>query len=267
MSACYRHWVRLGTAATLVGLLCLAGCSSDPEKDSLFDHEHDLPDHWPAYLGDTAVKMRERLERLDEDGDSRKELFDLVSWAPELAADTSLPEAQWNPIYEASESLRLELLDSEGEWDSGSRQKVEQLCVLIDAAWGQLPEDEKQASRERGHHHHHHHHDDHGDHDHGDHDHDHGDHDHDHGDHDHDHGDHDHDHGDHDHDHGDHDHDHGDHGHHHGEKAHDHEPHDDDHDDDHDEQHSSHQESGPDHAPDDHVEGTSADSRDESKES
>ncbi|MGI9471897.1 MAG: hypothetical protein ACR2NZ_10215, partial [Rubripirellula sp.] len=91
-------------------LLFISGCSSDPEKTSLFDHSHETPGHWPRSLGDTSVKIRERLERLDtKDTSAADELADLVSWVPEFAADTSVSETQWDPIYEASESLRLRL--------------------------------------------------------------------------------------------------------------------------------------------------------------
>ncbi len=191
-----RRWT--ARFAVLWGLGCLfsiSGCSSDPEKTSLFDHSHETPDHWPRSLGDTSAKIRQRLDKLDaEDSTTADELVDLVSWTPEFAADTSMSEQQWEEIYEASESLRLQLEGNKGVWDNENRQKAQRLCVLIDAAWSQLPDEEKQASRLRGHGHSH----DHGhDHDHGHADHDHGhSHDHDHADHDHGHDhNHEHDHG------------------------------------------------------------------------
>ncbi len=202
--------------------VCAGGCSSDPEKTSLHDHSHDTPHHWPESLGDTSTKIRRRLANLKSE-EAASELVDLVSWTPEFAADTSMPEKQWDPIYQASESLRLRLLDNDGTWDDESVQKAESLCVLIDAAWSQLPEDERRAGRFQPHGHHHH------DHDHG--------HGHDHGDHGHDH-----DHG-HSHEHG---HPHGEHGHDHGEHGHGH-----DHDHDHDHAHGDH-DHGHDHDHDDH---------------
>ena len=185
---------QLAVSVTTGCLLWISGCSSDPEQTTLFDHSHETPDHWPHSLGDMSVQIRERLEKLDADDESAAaELVDLVSWTPEFAADTSMAEQEWDPIYEASESLRLRLEDSEGVWDSENRQKAQSLCVLIDAAWSQLPEEERQAGRFQIHDHDHDHHDDHGDHhgDHGDHHDDHGDHHEEHGDHEDEHGDHD----------------------------------------------------------------------------
>ena len=184
-------WMRRSAArwAMSTAFLCtllLVGCSSDPERETLFDHSHEAPDHWPRNLGDATVKIRQRLEQLDaNDSDAASELTDLVSWTPEVAADTSMSEQQWTPIWEASEKLRRGLEKNKGTWDSENRQQVLRLCVLVDAAWSQLPEEERLAVRYQSHGHHHDH--DHGDHDHDDHDHD----DHDHSDHDHDGHDHD----------------------------------------------------------------------------
>ena len=216
-----RRWpTRFAVSMAIGCLLWISGCSSDPEKTSLFDHSHETPDHWPRNLGDTSAMIRERLEKLDvNDSSAAAELVDLVSWTPEFAADTSMSEGQWDPIYEASESLRLRLEDSRGNWDNENRQQAQRLCVLIDAAWSQLPDEEKQTGRLQGHGHTHHHGEDHGhSHGHG-HDHldDHHGHDHGHGHahHDHDQG-HSHVHG-HEHSHQDHDHEHEHkHGHDHG---------------------------------------------------
>ncbi|MEM8668390.1 MAG: hypothetical protein AAGG48_12810 [Planctomycetota bacterium] len=240
---CEPKSLRYGLVLALGCVLTIVGCSSESDKASLFDHDHTLPSHWPLNLSDTAAKIRQRLDQLDGDsGLAAPELVDLVSWTPEFAADTSMPEAEWQSIYEMSESLRLQLENSKGDWDRESRERALELCKLIDKAWDQLPNEERQAERYQGHRHGHGH--GHGhDHGHGDHghSHDHGDghshNDHDHGDgrsHDHDHGAHDHGHGhdedghSHDHDHGAHDHDHGHDGHGHShdggdEHTHDHE--------------------------------------------
>jgi predicted Fe-S protein YdhL (DUF1289 family) len=169
-------------STTLLCSLFLVGCSGDPERETLFDHSHEAPEHWPRNLGDTTAKIRQRLERLDSnDSDAASELTDLVSWTPEVAADTSMSEQQWTPIWEASEKLRQGLEKNNETWDSESRQQVLRLCVLIDAAWSQLPDEERLAVRHQSHRHHH------DGHDHDGHDHDGHDHDgHDHDDHDHD---------------------------------------------------------------------------------
>ncbi len=83
------------------------GCAE--EQDSLHELDHELPPHWPVSLSDAAAKLGERLA-LDssnaKQSEARGELEDLVSWIPEIAADTDLTEAEWLPIYELSETLR-----------------------------------------------------------------------------------------------------------------------------------------------------------------
>ena len=138
----------------MICLVCLSGCSNETEKNSLFDDDHEIPSHWPSNLGEAVVKIRGRLIRLDEQDETvAAELFDLVSWTPELAAETSMSESQWNPIYDASESLRLRLTSNNGLWDAKDRQSAAALCDLIDDAWRKLPEKERQQSFNHGHSH------------------------------------------------------------------------------------------------------------------
>jgi len=158
-------------------VLGVCGCSPEPQQSTLFDHDHAMPSHWPNSLGDLTVQIRRRLELLDVHESCAAELSDLVAWTPEIAADTSMSETQWNRIYEASESLRLRLENSNGQWNREACDQAEQLCVLIDAAWHQLPEDEQRKGIEPHHGHsegHSHDHSD--DHDSGHRDHAHGDH-------------------------------------------------------------------------------------------
>ena len=60
-----RWLARFAVSLALACLLCICGCSSDPDKTSLFDHDHETPRHWPRSLGDTSAKIRERLDKLD----------------------------------------------------------------------------------------------------------------------------------------------------------------------------------------------------------
>ncbi len=96
--------------------LLLAGCGA--EKKSLFEEEHELPQHWPLNLLDAAQKIESGLQRLESDhagsigpqaADSEAELRDLVEWIPEVAADSDLKEEQWIPIYETCEVMRKHL--------------------------------------------------------------------------------------------------------------------------------------------------------------
>lgn len=97
----------------------LTGCFGGPEADRHEPVEHFVPDHWPADLLDAAAKVAQRASALasqptesptDGSGSDRRpmieqELRDVVGWVPEIAADTSLTEAQWMVVHEASEAM------------------------------------------------------------------------------------------------------------------------------------------------------------------
>ena len=51
----------------------------------------------------------------DSRHDPASEIVDLVSWVPEVAADTNLSEADWLPLYHASESLMANLRAAKDE--------------------------------------------------------------------------------------------------------------------------------------------------------
>lgn len=86
------------------------GCVA--EKESLHEMDHELPPHWPVNMEDAAEKIEQRLSQIEvkeSPETTREELSDLIEWAPEIAADTDLPELEWIPIYELSETLRRHL--------------------------------------------------------------------------------------------------------------------------------------------------------------
>ena len=199
--------VLLGMSMLSVWVAC-AGCSQDSSQTKSHVHSHETVNHMPKSLGDLCRKILVRLEEY-QNGDAsdqiKSELTDLVSWAPEFAADTDLSERLWIPIYQASEKLRSSIESDKTRWDQQRVEEIAELCRISEQAWLTLdPEKQIERYQDHGHYEDHGHSHDHHDHDHGDHHHEHGDHDH--GDHDHEHGDHDH--GDHHHEHGDHDHSH-----------------------------------------------------------
>lgn len=110
-----RTIARLMTLMLMLGLA--AGCSQSSTDQAGHDdheeHDHFVPVHWPSDITDIATKIDVRKVALSADGVSsekrrqtlRKELIDIVGWAPEIAADSYLKESEWVPIYE--ESLRL----------------------------------------------------------------------------------------------------------------------------------------------------------------
>ena len=110
-----RTIARLMTLTLMLGMA--AGCSQSSTDQAAHDdheeHDHFVPVHWPSDITDIATKIDVRKVALSADGVSsekrrkvlKKELVDIVGWAPEIAADSYLKESEWVPIYE--ESLRL----------------------------------------------------------------------------------------------------------------------------------------------------------------
>jgi hypothetical protein len=97
---------QLRLSILVIGLV-LAGCGDG--RESLHELAHVMPAHWPSDMADAANKISERLVNLQAASDSsvvREELRNIIEWVPEIAADTDLPEQEWLPIYQLSETLR-----------------------------------------------------------------------------------------------------------------------------------------------------------------
>ncbi|MCA9127598.1 MAG: hypothetical protein KDA51_10020 [Planctomycetales bacterium] len=121
MNRCWRQsQIVCRWGVSLLVVVGLVGCGS--EKQSLYEEEHAVPEHWPSGLIDAANKLDERLLSLQatdlqsadaSESDNREthesQLRDLVEWIPEVAADTDLSEPQWLPIYELCELMREHL--------------------------------------------------------------------------------------------------------------------------------------------------------------
>lgn len=107
------------------------GCNG--EKSSLYgDLDHVMPDHWPSDVTQAGQMMRQRLEKFKSSGDdqqTKSELLDLISWAPEIAADTELAEHHWQTIYDQSEKLQRRL--STGEAPQALATEIEKLSELL----------------------------------------------------------------------------------------------------------------------------------------
>jgi hypothetical protein len=141
------HRTLFRTAVLCTTLVVFAGCGA--EKESTHEDSHEKPAHWPGSLNEAADFMDARLQLL-ETSDSevsvvRDELTDLVTWAPEIAADTDLSEEDWLPIYELSEAVRLHLLP--GDVDPLLIESdFDRLCKLLRDA-GVTVESLRQQSR------------------------------------------------------------------------------------------------------------------------
>ncbi|MDB4759938.1 hypothetical protein OAG34_01845, partial [bacterium] len=132
------------------------GCSKSPSQTDSHEHHHDLANHMPTSLGDLCRKMRIRLQQINNGQTSpvlKSELMDLVSWAPEFAADTDIAESRWIPIYESSEQVRGSIGNQSDQWDQANIAKISHLCQLSEDAWLTLDPD-KRIERYQAHSHH-----------------------------------------------------------------------------------------------------------------
>ncbi|MEZ6089994.1 MAG: hypothetical protein R3C05_18605 [Pirellulaceae bacterium] len=130
------------TLATL--MLCAVGCGDqDTAKTSHFEHDHEVAGHWPADLADAATKLRERLSPSDQSQTTTThvadEIADIVSWVPEIAADTDLSEEDWIPLDNAARSLSANLRATNNELTISSQTQIAALCELIDQSVGKIP--------------------------------------------------------------------------------------------------------------------------------
>ncbi len=136
------------SAFFVVATITCMGCGeTETEKSSYFEHDHEIVAHWPADLGDTALKIRDRVRISKMVKTNRptvaREIIELVSWVSEIAADTELTEEQWIPLDQISQTLFQQLQNDEDPLTPDRCQQLEDLCVQIDAAVKTLSIDEE----------------------------------------------------------------------------------------------------------------------------
>ncbi len=131
----------LSWSCVLIFLLVFgAGCVA--EKKSLHEMDHELPPHWPLHMEDAAKKIEQRLSGSQDKESAEKvyqEVLDLIEWAPEVAADTNLSEADWVPIHELSETLRNHLRSNDISIDD-CREDLERFIALLRESHAKLPD-------------------------------------------------------------------------------------------------------------------------------
>ncbi|WP_259634815.1 hypothetical protein [Stieleria sedimenti] len=131
-------------------LLGVIGCVGEPgsPKTSHFEHDHEVAKHWPSDLADASAKLRARLDAIeaavDENPDEAQQLADevaeIVSWVPEIAADTNLSEQDWIPLDHAAESLAAKLRAAGSALTESNRRQTFALCEQIDQALSKIPD-------------------------------------------------------------------------------------------------------------------------------
>ena len=92
----------------------IAGCVEG--RSSTHELEHVVPAHWPINLSDAADKIDARIAVIEaqssESAQARNELIEIISWLPEVAADTALPEADWSTLNVACQNIESQLKSS-----------------------------------------------------------------------------------------------------------------------------------------------------------
>ncbi|WP_145388817.1 hypothetical protein [Stieleria neptunia] len=131
-------------------LLGVVGCVGEPAspKTSHFEHDHEMAEHWPSDLADASAKLRARLDAivtaLEENPDQAQQLADevaeIVSWVPEIAADTNLSEQDWIPLDHAAESLAANLRAAGNALTESNRRQTFALCEQIDQSLSKIPD-------------------------------------------------------------------------------------------------------------------------------
>jgi len=94
-------------------LLWFAGCG--PQRDATNDaassadhddHDHHIPEHRPKDYSDAVRQLTRRIEQVRSEArhpahalEELKKLRDVITWLPELAADSDLKKPEWDRIH------------------------------------------------------------------------------------------------------------------------------------------------------------------------
>jgi hypothetical protein len=128
----------------VIGTFGIIGCNNQSVDDDHEKVEHFIPAHWPSDLVDASDKITQRASQLIGQSTTdattiESELRDIVGWVPEIAADTDLTEAQWDPIHQASEKLSKRLAKMPRPLDESTRSAIEEYSNLLVEAAKLLP--------------------------------------------------------------------------------------------------------------------------------
>lgn len=138
-------WLSVPKLLVIVLMTCgLAGCSDGHSMTVRKDeHEHDdhehhdhAPKHKPHDYTDGLAELASRYTNLRLQAESDRsthlaELIDIARWLPELAADSDMPEAEWNLVFEGSNEL-VALLKTIGNAEESA---FEESFADVDSQW------------------------------------------------------------------------------------------------------------------------------------
>jgi hypothetical protein len=123
-------------------LIVLAGCRAENSPGDANGHEeehagHVIPAHKPKTFPDAVRRLRELNDRFLRDGTggrsgsatNAKSLqigLDIANWLPEIAADSDMPETQWNEVNARSARLVADYQELVAGASGNARTEVEQ---------------------------------------------------------------------------------------------------------------------------------------------
>lgn len=156
--------------AAALCLAVVAGCGGggDPEQEEHAHHE--FPDHRPGNYKEAVSAISQRSWELANRGGKIGSLefghfVDIITWIPEMAADSDMRKADWDKANNAAGKMRALVLAQDLDIRQLESVVADELSVLKSLV------DKAGEPETNLHNHHHHHGHDHGHHD--DHDHDH----------------------------------------------------------------------------------------------
>ena len=117
----------------------LAGCGgTDGDTGDVYaDHGHDRPAHHPESFPAAIEALRDRLPTLAAaDAAARAEAVEIVGWLPELAADSDITQAEWEPLAAGADELEA-LLPRVAVGDGAATTRAD---AVLDRLAGQVRE-------------------------------------------------------------------------------------------------------------------------------
>ena len=140
---CKRQFLQPGiSSAGLISLFIVAvcGCAEVPSEEHHL--EHLIPAHKPMTFQDGVLELQVRGDAYfhgDLTGTQHQELLDIITWLPELAADSDLSRGQWEQVRAVEQKMQrlVAAVPSEHghqQWDelTSSLQKLVPYAVADD---------------------------------------------------------------------------------------------------------------------------------------
>tara|TARA_R110002095_G_scaffold97122_2_gene85067 strand:+ start:73855 stop:74319 length:465 start_codon:yes stop_codon:yes gene_type:complete len=115
----------------------LSGCTETAQSGVEDDHlEHHIPEHKPDSFSATVKEVDTRMRTLLENNHAdtyqvhKQELTDIISWIPEMAADSELKHTAWNEVKQISGNLKN--VFKQIDFEDADANLVNQYFLLVD---------------------------------------------------------------------------------------------------------------------------------------